>query len=166
MNFPIIYIIVYIHKMIPRMFVLVFCLCLSVAVTTSLEVRPCGSNKTLPLSVTVDGCDKEPCKVTRKRIPFSIDFEARKFLSIQFQLKLSSCFHIFLADMLSTTNVMASQSLFLRKYFVDLWTFFFQICLKNSKKKIRESRGNILSKIDPDENQKRSPFNFWFYIID
>lgn len=44
-----------------------------------LEVRSCSSKKPLPLGVTVDGCDKEPCKVVnKKKIHFAIDFEARK----------------------------------------------------------------------------------------
>lgn len=44
-----------------------------------LEVRSCGSKKPLPLSVSVDGCNKEPCKaVNKKTIHFAIDFEARK----------------------------------------------------------------------------------------
>lgn len=44
-----------------------------------LEVRACNSKKPLPLLVTVDGCDKEPCKVVNKKtIHFAIDFEARK----------------------------------------------------------------------------------------
>lgn len=47
--------------------------------TLATEVRPCGSKKPLPLSVDVDGCRKEPCKViNKKKIHFAINFEVRK----------------------------------------------------------------------------------------
>ncbi|KAG4076398.1 hypothetical protein HA402_005841 [Bradysia odoriphaga] len=42
----------------------------------ALEVRSCSSKKPLPLSVEVDGCNKEPCKVINKsNIHFAINFE-------------------------------------------------------------------------------------------
>lgn len=50
-----------------------------ITISEALEVRACSSKKALPLGVTVDGCDKEPCKVVnKKKIHFAIDFEARK----------------------------------------------------------------------------------------
>lgn len=45
----------------------------------ALEVRTCSSKKSLPLSIDVDGCQKEPCKaVNKKTIHFAINFEVCK----------------------------------------------------------------------------------------
>lgn len=47
----------------------------------AVDVRSCSSKKPLPLSVEVDGCKKEPCKVVNKsKIHFAINFEVRKFV--------------------------------------------------------------------------------------
>ncbi len=66
--------------MIMSWFSAVAILLISFELTIAVEVRSCSSKKPLPLSVDVDGCLKEPCKVQNKRnIHFAINFEVRKF---------------------------------------------------------------------------------------
>lgn len=50
-------------------------------IINGLDVRPCGK-RPMPLKVSVDGCEQEPCKVVNKKsIHFAIDFIAGKFSS-------------------------------------------------------------------------------------
>lgn len=67
-------------------------LLISSDLTFALQVRSCSSKKPLPLSVEVDGCEKEPCKAVNKRnIHFAINFEVRKYIQ-----QLSHRIHILL----------------------------------------------------------------------
>lgn len=61
-----------------KILTLYFCVILIITPSFALEVRPCGK-RPLPLKVTVDGCEKEPCKVVNKKnIHFAIDFVSGK----------------------------------------------------------------------------------------
>lgn len=65
-------------KMLSRFTTIVLLLIASELIFAT-EVRPCGSKKPLPLSIDVDGCESEPCKVVnKKKIHFAINFEVRK----------------------------------------------------------------------------------------
>lgn len=72
-------------------------LLISSELTFALEVRSCSSKKPLPLSVDVDGCHKEPCKVVnKKKFHFAINFEVRKLILHSICLLHFHCKFIFL----------------------------------------------------------------------